>query len=49
MSPEVADRTGLYFDKNRSKEPSRRAQDDALARKLWDESARLVGLDGAGH
>jgi NAD(P)-dependent dehydrogenase (short-subunit alcohol dehydrogenase family) len=49
MSPEVADRTGLYFDKSRPKEPSRLARDDALARKLWDESARLVGLDGAGH
>ncbi len=46
-SPEVAGRTGLYFDKNRPKEPSRRAQDEALARKLWDESARLVGLDAA--
>jgi NAD(P)-dependent dehydrogenase (short-subunit alcohol dehydrogenase family) len=46
-SAEVAGRTGLYFDKNRPKEPSRRAQDEALARKLWDESARLVGLDAA--
>ncbi len=44
-SPEVAGRTGLYFDKNRPTAPSRRAQDDVLARKLWEESARLVGLD----
>ncbi len=44
-SPEVAETTGLYFDKNRPKKPSQKALDDALARRLWDESARLVGLD----
>jgi len=43
-SPEVEGQTGLYFDKNRPRFPSRLAQDDALARRLWDESARLVNL-----
>jgi NAD(P)-dependent dehydrogenase (short-subunit alcohol dehydrogenase family) len=44
-SPEVAGLTGVYFDKSRPSKPSRKAQDDALARRLWEESARLVGLD----
>ena len=43
-SPEVEGVTGQYFDKNRPKAPSRLAQDDAVARRLWDESARLVKL-----
>jgi NAD(P)-dependent dehydrogenase (short-subunit alcohol dehydrogenase family) len=43
-SPEVEGKTGLYFEKNRSVEPAKLAQDDALAQRLWAESARLVGL-----
>jgi retinol dehydrogenase 14 len=43
-SPEVEGKTGLYFEKNRPKSPSRLAQDDALAQRLWAESARLVRL-----
>jgi NAD(P)-dependent dehydrogenase (short-subunit alcohol dehydrogenase family) len=43
-SPEVEGKTGLYFDKNRPKAPSELAQDDALATRLWDESASLVKL-----
>ncbi|HYM51463.1 MAG TPA: SDR family NAD(P)-dependent oxidoreductase, partial [Candidatus Limnocylindrales bacterium] len=43
-SPEVADLSGLYFDKNQPRRPSRLAQDDRLAARLWDESARLSGL-----
>ena len=43
-SPEVEGKTGLYFEKNRAKFPSRLAQDDAVAKRLWDESARLVKL-----
>jgi retinol dehydrogenase 14 len=43
-SPEVEGETGLYFEKNRPKLPSRLAQDDAVARRLWDESAQLVKL-----
>lgn len=43
-SPEVEGVTGLYFEKNRPRSPSRLAQDDSVAHRLWDESARLVGL-----
>lgn len=45
-SPDVEGKTGLYLEKNHPKPPSHLAQDDALARRLWDESARLVRLSG---
>ena len=44
-SPEVANVTGEYFDKCRSATPSRDAQDDAAAQRLWLESTRLAHLD----
>ncbi|GIH02207.1 short-chain dehydrogenase [Rhizocola hellebori] len=44
VSPQVEGKTGLYFEKNQAKEPSKLAQDDAVAQQLWDESARLVRL-----
>jgi retinol dehydrogenase 14 len=44
MSPEVEGKTGLYFEKNRPVNPSPLALDDALAAKLWDESAKLTKL-----
>ena len=44
VSPEVEGKSGLYFENNKAKEPSKLAQDDALAQRLWDESARLVGI-----
>lgn len=44
MSEKVADETGQYFEKNRVKNPSRQARDEALAKRLWDESLRLTGL-----
>jgi retinol dehydrogenase 14 len=44
VSPQVDGKTGLYFEKNKPKEPSKLARDDALAQRLWDESARLVGI-----
>ena len=43
-SPEVQNTTGAYFEDDRAKEPSRLAQSDDLAARLWSESARLVGL-----
>jgi retinol dehydrogenase 14 len=43
-SPEVEGKTGLYFDLNREVEPSELAKDDAVASRLWTESARLVKL-----
>jgi NAD(P)-dependent dehydrogenase (short-subunit alcohol dehydrogenase family) len=46
-SPEVPATTGSYFEKDQARKPARLAQDDALAARLWSESARLVGLDPA--
>ena len=44
VSPQVDGTTGLYFENNKPKDPSKLAQDDELAQRLWDESARLVGI-----
>jgi NAD(P)-dependent dehydrogenase (short-subunit alcohol dehydrogenase family) len=44
VSPQVDGKTGLYFEQNKPKEPSKLAQDDALAQRLWEASARLVGI-----
>ena len=43
-SPEVEGQTGLYFEKNRPRTAAPLALDETLARRLWTESARLVGL-----
>lgn len=43
-SPDVEDRTGEYWVRRRPRRPSRAALDDDAARRLWDVSARLVGL-----
>lgn len=42
--PGVAGVTGEYFQKNRSKTPSRRAGDDATAQQLYQVSSAMVGL-----
>ncbi|MBF6521470.1 SDR family oxidoreductase [Nocardia farcinica] len=42
--PEVADTTGCYFQRNRPKQPGRRATDDELGARLVEVSARLCGL-----
>jgi len=44
-SPEVADVTGEYFTDCAARQPSREARDDATARRLWERSEELVGLD----
>lgn len=44
-SGEAADWTGIYADRRRIATPSKAAQDPDLARRLWAESARLVGLE----
>ncbi len=44
-SPEVEGQTGGYYDRNRLREPSELARDDALAERLYVASARLTGLD----
>ncbi|MDN5863651.1 MAG: SDR family oxidoreductase [Gammaproteobacteria bacterium] len=41
-SPEVEGKSGLYFENNQPKEPSRLARDEALGETLWIESERLT-------
>jgi retinol dehydrogenase-14 len=43
--PAVEGLTGGYYQKNSLSEPSELAQDDEVASRLREESARLVGLD----
>jgi NAD(P)-dependent dehydrogenase (short-subunit alcohol dehydrogenase family) len=38
--------SGEYFYKCRVTTPSKEAQDDATAQRLWQETARLAGIDG---
>jgi retinol dehydrogenase 12 len=45
-SPEVATISGGYFYQCQLATPTRAAQDDAAARRLWTETARLAGLPG---
>ena len=45
-SPDVADKTGLYWVRSKPGHMSRHARDDAAAERLWDESERL--LDSVG-
>ena len=44
-SPEVAGVTGRYFVSCKEAKTDPLAQDEALARELWNDSAKLVGLD----
>ena len=44
-SPEVANTTGAYFVKRKITAPSRAAQDDAEAKKLWEASEALAGAE----
>lgn len=43
-APELAGVSGRYYDRQRESAPSRVAQDDALAARLWDESEKMAGL-----
>jgi hypothetical protein len=43
-SPDVASKSGLYWDEQQEKRPSRLAQDDALASELWRRSAEWTQL-----
>ena len=45
-SPEVATISGGYFYQCQLATPTRAAQDDAAARRLWAETTRLAGLSG---
>jgi retinol dehydrogenase-14 len=46
-SAELEGVTGKYFENGRETAPSPLAQDEALARRLWDVSVGLVGLPAA--
>jgi len=48
-SPEVADISGAYFYKCKQEAPTAEAQNDADARRLWDISLHLSGLDMDPH
>jgi NAD(P)-dependent dehydrogenase (short-subunit alcohol dehydrogenase family) len=43
-SPEMSTVTGQYFEKAKPSVPSPLARDEALAKRLWDVSAAMVGL-----
>ena len=43
-SDDVAKTSGLYFYKCKPVEPSKVAQDDAVAERLWTETAKLAGI-----
>ena len=43
VSPELSATTGQYFENDRVVDPAPLARDDALARRLWQESERLTG------
>jgi hypothetical protein len=45
-SPEVEDQSGRYYDSCREKRPSRLAQDEGLARTLWEKSDEWTGVPG---
>jgi NAD(P)-dependent dehydrogenase (short-subunit alcohol dehydrogenase family) len=44
-SKEVTDVTGEYFYKRRPQTPSPEARDDSAARRLWEETAQMAGLE----
>jgi NAD(P)-dependent dehydrogenase (short-subunit alcohol dehydrogenase family) len=45
-SPDVEGLSGGYYERNRRVAPAALAQDEAIARTLWERSAALVGLQG---
>jgi NAD(P)-dependent dehydrogenase (short-subunit alcohol dehydrogenase family) len=44
-SPDVANVSGQYFYKRKIATPTAEAQDDESAKRLWDETAKIAGLD----
>jgi NAD(P)-dependent dehydrogenase (short-subunit alcohol dehydrogenase family) len=44
-SPETASHSGRYYDKSREKRAAALADDEALARTLWEKSAAWTGAD----
>lgn len=45
LSPAYAERTGRFFKDGREIDAPAYTRDDAIARRLWDQSARLAGID----
>ncbi|MBV9770980.1 MAG: hypothetical protein JOZ32_15505 [Bryobacterales bacterium] len=43
-SDDVSKITGLYFYQCKPVDPSKLAQDDAAAERLWEETAKLAGI-----
>jgi NAD(P)-dependent dehydrogenase (short-subunit alcohol dehydrogenase family) len=43
-SNEVTNANGLYFYKRKPVDPSKLAQDDAVAERLWTETAKIAGI-----
>jgi retinol dehydrogenase 12 len=43
-SPDVEGVTGLYFDKSKPVTPSKEAQNDSDAKRLWDVSAKIAAI-----
>jgi NAD(P)-dependent dehydrogenase (short-subunit alcohol dehydrogenase family) len=48
-SPDVEGATGGYYIRRKLRAPSRAAQDQATARRLWEISVELTGLPEAGQ
>jgi NAD(P)-dependent dehydrogenase (short-subunit alcohol dehydrogenase family) len=47
-SPDVADKTGMYWVRSKPGRMSPHARDDAAAARLWDESEQLLASAGFG-
>ncbi len=47
-SPELSGTTGKYFEDGKVVDPAPRGRDDALARRLWQESERLTASMDSG-
>ncbi len=46
-SPEAENMNGKYFVRKKEKEPSKAAKNEAVAKKLWEVSEKLVGLNSS--
>lgn len=44
-SPDVMGTSGRYFARRKEKRSSKESYDEAVAKRLWEESARLTGLE----
>jgi retinol dehydrogenase-14 len=47
-APDLKQVTGRYFVNSKPKRSSKRSYDEAVAARLWQVSADLVGLTAAG-